>query len=48
VLLHDTADTLAARILVEEHQLYPKAIAMTLAGGWSIVGRRLVQKDAAT
>ena len=28
VLAGDTADTLAARVLVEEHQLYPRALAM--------------------
>jgi len=38
----DTADTLAARILVEEHRIYPAAIARVLAGGWRIEGRRVV------
>jgi len=38
----DTADTLSARILVEEHRIYPAAIAKVLAGGWSIDGRRVV------
>jgi folate-dependent phosphoribosylglycinamide formyltransferase PurN len=27
VLPGDTADTLAARVLVEEHRLYPRAVA---------------------
>ena len=39
---HDTADTLAARILAEEHLLYPAAIARMLDGGWRIDGRRVV------
>lgn len=39
----DTPDTLAARILVEEHRLYPEAIEIILAGGWSVVGRRFVR-----
>jgi phosphoribosylglycinamide formyltransferase-1 len=39
---HDTAETLAARILAAEHQLYPAAVARVLAGGWRIVGRRVV------
>ena len=38
----DTADTLSARILVEEHRIYPAAIARVLAGGWRIEGRRVV------
>jgi formyltetrahydrofolate-dependent phosphoribosylglycinamide formyltransferase len=32
VLPDDTAETLAARILVEEHKLYPRAIAMIARG----------------
>jgi phosphoribosylglycinamide formyltransferase 1 len=42
VLDDDTVETLAARILVEEHRLYPQAIAMVLAVGWRIEGRRFV------
>jgi len=38
----DTADLLSARILVEEHRIYPAAIARVLAGGWRIEGRRVV------
>lgn len=38
----DTVDSLAARILVEEHRLYPAAIARVLEGGWRLDGRRLV------
>lgn len=36
----DTAETLSERILVEEHRIYPEAIARVLAGGWRIEGRR--------
>ena len=43
VLEDDTVGTLAARVLVEEHRLYPRAIGLILEGGWSIVGRRLVR-----
>jgi phosphoribosylglycinamide formyltransferase-1 len=43
VLDSDTVDTLAARILVEEHRLYPEAIRVVLDGGWSIEGRRFVR-----
>ena len=38
----DSADTLAARILVEEHRIYPEAIQIVLAGRWRIEGRRFV------
>lgn len=38
----DTAATLAARILIEEHRIYPRAIAQMLAGGWRLDGRRVV------
>jgi len=42
VLAGDTPDTLAARILIEEHRLYPAAVQAILDGGWTIEGRRLV------
>jgi phosphoribosylglycinamide formyltransferase-1 len=38
----DTAETLAARILEEEHRLYPAAIQRVLDGGWTIEGRRFM------
>jgi phosphoribosylglycinamide formyltransferase-1 len=38
----DTVETLAARVLAEEHRLYPQAIRLVLAGGWSVQGRRFV------
>jgi phosphoribosylglycinamide formyltransferase 1 len=38
----DTADSLAARILVEEHRVYPEAVRAVLAGGWRIEGRRFL------
>jgi len=43
VLDDDTAETLSARILVEEHRLYSEAIRLVLDGGWSIHGRRFVR-----
>jgi phosphoribosylglycinamide formyltransferase 1 len=39
----DTAETLAARILTEEHRLYPEAVALVLGGGWRLAGRRFVR-----
>jgi len=38
----DTAESLAARILVEEHRLYPSAVQTMLDGGWRLEGRRFV------
>ena len=38
VLDDDTVETLAARILVEEHRIYPEAIQMVLDGEWSVQG----------
>jgi len=40
VLDGDTPDALAARILEQEHRIYPEAVADVLAGGWTIEGRR--------
>jgi phosphoribosylglycinamide formyltransferase-1 len=39
----DTPETLAARILIEEHRIYPEAVRIVLAGGWKIDGRRFVR-----
>ncbi|HEY1302863.1 MAG TPA: phosphoribosylglycinamide formyltransferase [Vicinamibacterales bacterium] len=43
VLADDTPDTLAARILIEEHKAYPEAVSIVLAGGWRVDGRRFVR-----
>jgi phosphoribosylglycinamide formyltransferase-1 len=39
----DTAETLAARILLEEHRAYPEAVRLVLDGNWRIDGRRLIR-----
>jgi phosphoribosylglycinamide formyltransferase 1 len=39
----DTVETLSARILAEEHRLYPEAIGIVLDGGWAVRGRRFVR-----
>lgn len=44
VLEHDTPDMLAARILVEEHRIYPEAVSIMLDGQHEVQGRRLVRK----
>ncbi|MGH7310978.1 MAG: phosphoribosylglycinamide formyltransferase [Candidatus Rokuibacteriota bacterium] len=38
----DTEETLAARILVEEHRLYPEAVRLFAEGRLRIVGRRVL------
>jgi phosphoribosylglycinamide formyltransferase 1 len=38
----DTVESLAARILVEEHRIYPEAVRLLLEGGWRVDGRRVV------
>ena len=38
----DSAAALAARILAEEHRIYPEAIGIMLDGGWRIEGRRFI------
>jgi phosphoribosylglycinamide formyltransferase-1 len=40
----DSVETLSARILEEEHRLYPSAVQMLLGGGWSLDGRRCLEK----
>jgi phosphoribosylglycinamide formyltransferase-1 len=42
VMPGDTPDTLAARILEQEHRAYPEAVQMILDGGWRVEGRRFV------
>lgn len=41
VLDEDTADTLSAKILAEEHRIYSEALAIVLSGRFSIDGRRV-------
>ena len=38
----DTVETLSARILIEEHRIYPEAVKQVLSGGWRLDGRRFV------
>ena len=42
----DDLESVAARILVEEHRIYPRAVSLVLAGGWRIEGRRFVTQPA--
>jgi phosphoribosylglycinamide formyltransferase-1 len=39
---NDTEAELSARILVEEHRIYSKAIGLVLAGKYRVDGRRVV------
>ena len=42
----DTEATLSARILVEEHRLYPAAVRLFAEGRLEIVGRRVIVKES--
>jgi phosphoribosylglycinamide formyltransferase-1 len=42
VLDSDTPETLAERILIEEHRAYPEAVALVLQAGWRVDGRRFL------
>ena len=46
ILEHDTADTLAARILEQEHKIYPHAIQLYAEGRLRVDGRRVVVTGA--
>lgn len=39
----DTVDTLSARVLVQEHRIYPEAIKIVLDGRWQVAGRRFLR-----
>ena len=41
----DTAETLSARVLQQEHAAYPEAIARVLSGQYAISGRRYLRRD---
>jgi phosphoribosylglycinamide formyltransferase 1 len=45
VLDADTAESLSARILSEEHRLYSEAIALVLSEGYRVEGRRVMLKN---
>jgi phosphoribosylglycinamide formyltransferase-1 len=42
VLDDDTEETLSARILEQEHQLYAEALALVVSGKYEVVGRRVM------
>lgn len=46
ILDGDTPDTLAARILVQEHKIYPRAVQLFAEGRLSVAGRRVFIDDA--
>jgi phosphoribosylglycinamide formyltransferase-1 len=43
VLDGDTAESLSARIIVEEHRIYSEAIELVLSGRYKIEGRRVLE-----
>jgi phosphoribosylglycinamide formyltransferase-1 len=47
VFSDDTGEALAARILEQEHRIYPRAIQLYAEGRLKIVGRRVLVDGAA-
>ncbi len=45
ILDGDTEEILQARILVEEHQLYPEAVELVVSGKIEVVGRSVLRKN---
>ncbi len=45
VFADDTEETLSARILEQEHQLYAEALALVVSGKYEIAGRRVLRKN---
>jgi phosphoribosylglycinamide formyltransferase-1 len=45
VRVDDSVESLASRILSEEHRIYPEAIQLVLDGGWELRGRRFVRRS---
>jgi phosphoribosylglycinamide formyltransferase 1 len=43
VLPDDTIDSLSARVLLQEHRIYPEAIRIVLDGRWQLAGRRFLR-----
>jgi phosphoribosylglycinamide formyltransferase-1 len=48
VLAKDTEQSLATRILAEEHQLYSEAVALVVSGDYEIAGRRVLPRRGGT
>jgi phosphoribosylglycinamide formyltransferase-1 len=47
VMDDDSAESLSARVLAEEHIAYPKAIARVVSGEYELRGRRFVRRGSA-
>lgn len=45
ILDDDTSDTLAARILIQEHKIYPRAVQLFAEGRLRVEGRRVFIED---
>jgi phosphoribosylglycinamide formyltransferase-1 len=45
ILEDDTEESLSARILEQEHELYAEAVALIASGQYEVVGRRILRKN---
>jgi phosphoribosylglycinamide formyltransferase-1 len=43
VLDNDTEETLSARILEQEHKIYPEAVRLLASGNLKLEGRRVIK-----
>jgi phosphoribosylglycinamide formyltransferase-1 len=43
----DTVESLAARILAEEHKAYPEALQRLITEPWEVAGRRVLFRGTA-
>jgi phosphoribosylglycinamide formyltransferase 1 len=43
VMDDDTEETLSARILEQEHELYPEALRLVVSGRYDVIDRRVIQ-----
>ncbi|MEM7483100.1 MAG: phosphoribosylglycinamide formyltransferase [Acidobacteriota bacterium] len=48
VLDGDDAESLAARILIEEHRAYPEALRLLLEAPWEVAGRKFFLREKAS
>ena len=41
----ETEESLSARILEQEHRIYPEAVALVVSGNYEVIGRRVLRRN---